>query len=586
MRLVFDIETNPIDFSKGNAPAQATDVWCVVVMELDFPYGTYEWVGSEEIMKKAIPFLERADELIGHNIIEFDIPILERLFGLRISGKVTDTLVLSRLLYPDRPGGHSLGAWGERLRFPKGEFNDFQGYSTDMLEYCRQDVRVNAAVFGALERELKSGDWGRAVQLEHDIARIIAEQERTGFWFNKQQAEELINGWSSAIASSDADVLDSVGYRIVPGRTVNKPFKINGEHSAACLKASEESLIPLHWIVGPFSSVVYAKPDLNSKQQQKELLLELGWQPENLTPSGQPKLDESILKIGSIGEALHTRNVLSHRLSQVQGLLDITDENSRVHGGANPCGTPTGRMRHSRIVNIPRVTSPYGNEIRSLFGVPNGKYLVGYDASSLELRMLAHYLGNEEYNDRVCSDDKSNDAHTLAARVAGSTNRDLGKTINYALIYGAGDLKLGAIIGGTKADGARLRKNLYDEIPGLGDLVARVQRAARRGYLVGIDGRKLWVRGEHKALNTLIQAGGAVFMKTATVRLHQLAEGLETAKKVVDIHDEAQWECGEEEVPLLSKLIHTSFNLAEQDLELFCPQEAEVKVGKNWAETH
>lgn len=591
MRLVFDIETNPIDFSKGNAVDQVTDVWCIVAYDLDLDHYYVFHPGLEfdewpDWQTAAIKCLEEADELIGHNIIEFDLPILEAKLGLRRPGKITDTLVLSRLLYPDRPGGHSLRAWGERLNEPKLESPEFHEFSQEMLEYCRGDVRVNARVYQQLRSGLSDGDWERALKLETRIADIIARQERHGFKFNEQKARGLVNEWTDRMAAIDERALSTAQYGITCGRTVNKPFLISGALSQLGRKAAAESGIDHDCIGGPWCNLVYGKPDLGSVKQQREFLLKLGWKPTDLTPTGLPKINESILQLGEIGELVHERNILSHRLSSVQGYLDVMDQDGRVHAGANPCGTNTHRMTHRRVANLPRVTSPLGSEIRSLFTVPDGKELVGYDAASLELRILAHYIGNEEYNEKVTTTNKAEDAHTLAARIAGSDDRDLGKTINYALIFGAGDYRLGQIIGGSKSDGRRLRDRLYNEIPGFGELVDRVQKASRRGFLVGLDGRRLYVRQGKSALNTLIQGGGAVFMKNVTSALDDLAVDISGAHKVVDMHDEAQWECPSASVPSLESAIHEAFRHAAEVLGLRCPQEAEVKVGKSWAETH
>lgn len=588
MRLVFDIETNGVDFRKGNFIKELTDCWCIVAYDLDRDV-FIEYIG-DDIRNHGIQLLQKADELIGHNIIQFDLPALERLFGFKSKAgqSVQDTLVLSRLLYPDRPGGHSLESWGERLGYQKGESPGFQEYSPELVEYCRRDVGVNAKLYERLQKDL-SPDWDRAIELEHRIAEIIAEQERNGFWFYKQEAEELVNDWTTIIQRMDDSVLNGIGCSIRLDKVFDKPYKINGEPTKRVQESLAKCGLSPSVLGGPFCTIDYHSPDLNSKNEQKKLLLELGWEPQDTTPTGQPKLDESIKEIGPVGEAIHMRNTLSHRRSQVQGLIDLTDNEGRIHGGANPCGTNTTRMRHSRIVNIPRASSPYGHEIRSLFGVPDSKVLVGYDAASLELRILAHYIGNPDYNEKVTTKDKQNDAHVLAARAGGSDNRDLGKTINYALIYGAGDQKLGSIIGGTKADGAGLRRSLYDAIPGLDDLINRVQRAAQRGWIKGLDGRRLWIRSPHQALNTLVQGGGAVYMKTVTAYLDDLTRRhKDTCFKVCDMHDEAQWEVLEQatEIEALYSAIHEAFQKANIELELKCPQEAEIQIGKSWAETH
>lgn len=591
MRLVFDIETNGLDFSTGNWLPDVHTVFCLVIQDVDTNKieRYYDTDGPRELGTASIEYgikkLEEADELIGHNIIQFDVPVLRKLYGFESKCRIYDTLVASRTLFPDRTGGHSLGAWGSRLGFAKTDFDDFTKFSHEMLDYCTRDVGLNLRVYKALKQEEQQGNWGEALDLEHKIAQIISDQERIGFFFNSSAAKNYLEDWNDRLTDIDTTVLDRVPGVCKPGVSVSKPFKINGEPAKRTLDILAKYNTSPDNLVGPFQVFDYSSRSLESKEQQKKLLLELGWKPENLTPAGNPKLDASITQVGEIGELLLERNVLSHRRSQVQGLLDMTDNTSRVHGGANPCGTNTGRMKHMRIVNIPRASSPYGKEIRALFAVPPGRTLVGYDAASLELRILAHYIGNEDYNESICSSDKNNDAHTLAARAAGSDDRELGKTINYALIYGAGDRKLGSIIGQDEAAGLKLRMELYNRIPGLERLVTRAKSASKKGYLTTLDGRRLYLRQRVSPLNTLIQGGGAVFMKTVAAHLDHLAFGLD-AVKVVDMHDEAQWECHPDAVEALSSHIHEAFDYACSHLNLRCPQEAEIKVGQNWMETH
>ena len=595
MKLVFDIETNDLDFDDGNWLPQVHTVHCLVIQNVETGQleSFYDTEGVRELgtgrILEGIQKLRSADELVGHNIIQFDLPVLRKLYGFEFSGRVFDTLVASRTLYPDRVGGHSLEVWGSRLHYPKGDSPSFTEFSIEMLRYCEQDVRLNTKVYESLRKEA-SKDWDKALTLEHKIAEIIVEQERVGFHFNREQAEAYVHAWEEEIHTLDDGVRGQVPMSVVQGPEVVKPFKINGQPAKRTTEVAEKYSIDPTTIGGPFSTFTYRPIDLESKVKQKDLLLELGWKPKAHTKTGSPKLTDDIKAVGPVGEALAWRNVLAHRRSQVAGLLAIVDDKSRIHGGANPCGTNTSRMKHKRIVNIPRVGSPLGKEIRSLFCVPTGRVLVGYDAKALELRMLAHYIGNEEYNERVTTTNKSRDAHVLAAAAGGSDNRDLGKTINYALIYGAGDKKLGAIIGGSEADGLRLRTTLYASIPGLEDLVSRAKAASKRGHLIGLDGRKLYLRERVSPLNTLIQGGGSIFMKTAAVHLDRLVRDRPyvDAFKVIDMHDEAQWECEDEifNIKVLEDLINQAFVYACDDLKLRCPQEPDVKVGKNWSETH
>ena len=595
MRVVFDIETNGVDFSEFFLP-QVKEVFCIVTKDLDTGKISqyYDTDGLRELgtasLQQGINFLNSLgpnDELIGHNIIQFDLPVLRKLHNLRTNARIHDTLVASRTLYPDRVGGHSLGGWGERLGFDKSDFSDFTHFSLDMLEYCRRDVELTARVYDVLHQETSEGRWEKALHLEHRIAEIIAEQERVGFCFDVQKAERLLKDWEEEISGIDARCNSIVGNRVRPGATIAKPFKINGDPALRTRRIADDYSIHLPLISGPFCVFTYEPLNFESKAKQKELLLELGWEPENTTANGSPRLDDSIEKVGEVGRLLNRRNVISHRRSQVRGLLSSAEQDGRVHGGANPCGTNTSRMKHTKIVNIPRTSSTMGEEIRSLFVPSPGKILVGYDARALELRILAHYIGNEEYNDRVTTTDKQRDAHTLAARAGRTDDREVGKTINYALIYGAGDARLGNIIGGSERDGRDLRENLYRFVPGLGDLVRRAKLASSRGFLYALDGRDLYLRRRVSPLNTLIQGGGAIFMKTVAVHLDDLVQERNLdARKVVDMHDEAQWECDPKDVEALSSCITVAFDRAVHDLSLRCPQEPEIKIGQSWAETH
>ena len=593
MRLLLDCETNGLDFSDGAWLPRVQTVFCLVIKNLDTGNISkyYDTDGLRELgtgtVLQGIQELKQATELSGHNIIQFDLPVLRKLYGFIPKCRTFDTLVASRTLYPDRIGGHSLGAWGDKLRFPKGDHNDFDGFSPEMLEYCVRDVELNSRVYEALRQEAKQGQWDKALDLEHKIAEIIARQEEKGFYFNGEQAKEYLAEWEKEIDNIDNTVIGRTRKRVLRKHSVAQPFKINGALAKRTLTVADQYGINSADICGPFDTFEYKPHSIASKTQQKEVLLELGWEPEQYTKTGTPKIDDSILGIGIIGEKLHRRNVLGHRRSQVAGLLALQDEHGRVHGGANPCGTNTSRMKHQRIVNIPRASSPLGREIRSLFTVPSGKVLLGYDAASLELRVLAHYIGSQEYNERICSTNKLDDAHTLAATAAGSDDRDIGKTINYALIYGAGDGKLGSIVGGTAAEGERIRSRLYDRIPGMARLVSQAKSAAKRGFIISLDGRKLYTRPRVSPLNTLIQGGGSIFMKTVAALLDQyVKQDNLTAFKVVDMHDEAQWEVDPEEVPALSSLIEDSFIEACSLLELRCPQEPEIKTGTNWSQTH
>lgn len=161
-----------------------------------------------------------------------------------------------------------------------------------------------------------------------------------------------------------------------------------------------------------------------------------------------------------------------------------------------------------------------------------------------------------------------------------------------AFIYGAGDAKLGSIVDGTAADGARLRAQFLSALPKLGELIDKVKRAAKRGYLVGLDRRKIWMRRNdngdvmvHKALNTLLQCAGAVVMKQSLVLLTEYAKDLDYIK-VIDMHDEGQADVHPDDAEAYARYAEESIRAAGRHFKLNIPLDAEAKIGNAWHETH
>ena len=146
MRLVFDTENDGLY-------DEATRMWCIVAKDIDtkevFKY-------AQNNVMSGIDHLMSADSLIGHNIVGYDVPVILKIYGIDLSNKnLVDTLVLSRLLNPDRPGGHSLAAWGDRMGRPKPEHEDWSRYSPEMLNRCIADVEINEWVYWQLMKEMK-----------------------------------------------------------------------------------------------------------------------------------------------------------------------------------------------------------------------------------------------------------------------------------------------------------------------------------------------------------------------------------------------------------------------------------------------
>ena len=573
MKMIFDIETDDL---------HATKVWCIVVKEIE---GDFYKFGPDEL-DDAFKLLASADTLIGHNIIGFDLPVLKRLYDFEYSGNVIDTLVMSRLYNPVRENGHSLKTWGYRLGVPKQEQPEFDNYTPEMLDYCQQDVKLNEAVYHYLIKE-GAGFSKQSFDLEQLTATIMSEQEKTGFYFDSKQAMTLLAKLKQNMADVEDEVQKTFKPKWVDDKLVTPYIKKDGTLSKRGLTDEEYESIQKSDHTQSFMRQKLVEFNLGSRKQIGEYLIDFGWKPERFTPTGQPIVDEATLKkITHIKEAKLIADFLLYqkRIAQVSSWIDELKED-RVHGSVIPNGTITGRMTHRNpnMAQVPNIHSPFGKECRACWTVPEGYKLVGIDASGLELRMLAHYMNDANYIEEVIN----GDIHSTNQELAGLQTRDQAKTFIYALVYGAGDAKIGSIINGDIKKGKALKQRFFTNLPALKKLRDRVQQAANRGFLKGIDGRKIYVRSQHAALNTLLQGSGAIVMKQAMINLYQLIK-LNTldAMFVANIHDEWQLQVKESQADSVGRLGVECIEKVTQQFRMRCNLTGEYKIGGNWSETH
>jgi DNA polymerase I-like protein with 3'-5' exonuclease and polymerase domains len=525
--------------------------------------------------------------LVGHNIIGYDQPFLKRLWGCDLSKfNIIDTLVLSRLANPSRDGGHSLASWGERLGFPKGDYSDWTKLTPEMVTYCKQDVKVTTKLLEHLKKELAGFSDASAV-LEFDTQRVIAEQINNGWLLDQRQAYDLLAELKEKKNDLEAEV--QVVFKPLPTFIKEVVPKVNKDGSLSVVGLKFLGLDYLKNVEGAFSRVDYPQFNLGSRQQIGRWLQHFGWKPQQFTEKGTPVVDETILEeVTGIPEATLIAQylMLQKRIAQVQSWIEaVNPDTGRVHGYVNSNGAVTGRMTHSspNLAQVPAGYSPYGKECRSCWIVPKGFSLVGCDASGLELRMLAHYMNDSDYTNLLLNAD----VHTANQLAAGLETRDQAKTFIYAFLYGAGDAKIGSIVGGNAKVGKVLKERFLSNTPALAKLKADVAQAAARGYLKGLDGRKIWIRSPHAALNSLLQGAGAVVMKKALTELDVYSKlwGIER-KFVGNIHDEIQTEVITPKAHVFGRLAVSCIQAAGIHFDLNCPLDGDYKVGLNWAETH
>jgi len=587
LNLIIDIEADGLE---------PTVIFCIVAICADTKK-VYTFDNTQ--IKEGCKFLSDADKLIGHNILGYDIPAILDIEGVDLYDKrIVDTLVLSRLFQPNREGGHGLESWGYRLKLLKGDYGDdnehaWDSFTPEMLEYCINDVKLNHKVYDHLKIESK-GYTSKSVIIEHEVYKIITQQRKNGFLIDEKKCMLLLAELNELLVS----VEDEVRQEFKPKATfryLTRRYTKTGSISRTAkdqdgigVRLTNKEYAEIELSNNYITRTTYTDFNLGSRKQIGEYLIDFGWKPKVFTPTGQPVVDEqTLIKVKDIPQAVLIAKYLTvqKRIAQITSWIKEIQEDGRIHGFVNPNGAITSRMTHSHpnTAQIPNSSAPYGKECRSCWVVPEGYKLVGIDASGLELRMLAHHMNDKEYINEILN----GDIHTANQKFAGLESRNQAKTFIYALLYGAGDAKLGEVVKGSRHDGKRLKQRFFTSLPAFKTIKNRVSREASSGFVKGVDGRKIKVRSEHSALNTLLQGDGAIIMKQALIIFNDkiLKSGYD-AKFVANVHDEWQLEVKEDIADEVGRLGVISIKETTCALKLNCPLDGEYNVGNNWSETH
>nr|BAR36658.1 DNA polymerase I (TIGR00593) [uncultured Mediterranean phage uvMED] len=571
-----------VDIETDGLLDEVTKVHCLVY-SCD---GEVTVVTGDDI-RDSLSFL-KDQHLIGHNLLGFDFRVLDKLYGF-CPTSYTDTLILSRLTFPDLRakdfdaramdskmyGSHALKAWGHRLSFFKGDYGEQEGawdhLSDEMIEYCKRDVSLTEKLHGHLTSHHKhySPD---SLELEHSVSKICYEQENFGFPFNVPKALELYKELTDRNVQLNKDLVEAFGSWVVD----------EGERKK-----------------GLYHKIKIVEFNPNSRQHIAKRLKDIhGWKPKEFTPSGEPKIDEKVLGKLKYPEAelMSEYLMISKRLGQLaegnEAWLKL-EKDGRLHGSVNCMGSVTSRCSHTHpnLAQVPSTKAPFGKQCRELFTTDPGFSLLGVDVSGLELRCLAHYMAR--YDDGAYGKILlEGDIHTANQEAAGLATRDQAKTYVYGFLYGAGDQKIGQIIGKGATEGKRLKEKFLKKIPALRKLREQVQdKANKHGFVRGLDGRRVPVRSAHAALNTLLQSAGAIICKRWVVLLHDMleAEGYSYGHdyaQVAFVHDEVQLMVKDEHVDSIGRIAVHAIELSGEYYGFRIPLTGEYRGGRNWADTH
>ena len=599
-----------------------------------------EYVGGHNIIgydTPAIEYIMGVDlELAASD--QFDSKVLGKLAVPNLKDKDFANKRKSRPGFDKmRPGSQTLKDWAIRVgKALKTHFDpkDFghtwktMPFTQTMDDYCVDDCLANVAVIEFMEARLEHCPI--AVEMELATAEIICWQERCGVRFDVEAAEKLaaelytrLHVLENEAREAFAPFFIKDGKRKTPAKP-HRRFKVSalgavtrkykgeeqrGYWSDTCAEHQPIKLIPFN----PGSRV----------QIENRLRWKYDWEPSELTKEGRAKIDEETLgtlpfdETKTITDYLMVQKRLSQLAEGKQAWLKAVQPDGRIYGRVDPLGTGTGRMSHfgPNLGQVPKTGKPYGTECRALFLADLGRDLVGCDADALELRILAHFLARFDggaYTKTVLDGNKADgtDMHTRNRIALVFTKRDTAKTWFYAFIYGSGDFNLGTIVisewdaakttkfyaaypagnkrrSKTTALGKRSRARLLSSLPAFDALLKQVHAAAERGYLKGLDGRRVPVRSKHSALNFLCQGAGALVMKRALILMFEefRRQGLDVLP-LLNVHDEVQLSVKKGEGDRVGRIAAQAIADAGEAFGLRCPLGGDYDIGNTWAETH
>lgn len=640
MRIVLDVEANGLN---------PTKIWVAVGKDIDTgKYHIFRRVSDDQHqLASLVAYLNQCELIIGHNYINFDAGCLGRLAGFTAPIEhVLDTLIISKLVdYPRQ--GHSVEDYGREFGLEKGKFSDWSKYSDEMVDYCIRDVDITHRIYLKYLKYISNKDHKDSILTEHKFQLVVNDLTANGFYFNKDKCSKLLDKVTEDLKVLDTSILETFTPRLKAIRTVIPKETKYGTISLSSIPKEMRQDVADLTINSPFTYCHWTSFNPSSHKQIIDVLNQAGWSPVDKTQShieterevnklkhrrdenSRLTLKELQVKLETLrtvgwkvnennletlppsapqsARLLAKRILLESRRRTLTEWLALVTPANRIHGKFYGIGAWTHRMAHQapNTANIPNELDTagrkklLGKELRSLWCAPRNRLLVGVDAEGIQLRIFAHYVNDPDFTQEILN----GDPHTLNQSILGDVcrTRDAAKRYLYALLLGAGPGKLRQILDCDEPSAQAAYERLLARYPGFAELKDTIiPRDAKRGWFVGLDGRRVRIPGDtdgnrrHLAMSGYLQNGEAVVMKRATLRWYPLLP--EDCFLVNFVHDEWQTEVPNNmEIALrVASLQADSLRIVGEELKLNCPlsgsywnkKAKDYTIDKDWSKTH
>ena len=612
---VFDIETDGL----------LDDLTKIHVLAYSYDGKEVFHVGDYDAMRE---FFEEQEVLVGHNIIRFDIPAVEKVLGIKIKARLVDTLALSWYLNHDRPK-HGLEGYGEDYGVPKPVIKDWDNLTYEEYAHrCSEDVKINSRLWRDLDLKLN-----RLYQDQEEKDRLInylsfkldcaREQEALRWKLDVDRAQDAYDEIMRLKEEKEEALADAMPKRILMTtktrpKVMHKKDGSLSSHGERWVELCKQQKMPeTTQTLTVVSGEERANP--NSVQQVKDWLFGLGWKPRTFKflrdkKTGEERMLEqvrkdgelcaSVLELAEVDPAVHLLDgltVLSHRAGILKSFLESHKDGwlqAEVAGFTN-----TLRFRHAKpLVNLPGVDKPWGDVIRGVLTCPDGYVLSGADMTSLEDTTKRHYMKplDPEYVEEMSRE--GFDPHLDLAKFAGDVTqeeidaynrgerpdikalRKAYKVVNYSATYGVGAPKLARETGKSEREAKALLEAFWKRNWAIESVAKGLRvREVNGGMWVLNPVSKFWysLRSDKDRFSTLNQGTG-VFCFDNWVALCR-KNGIKT---IGQFHDEIIAIVKEGEEEDTAKKMKWAVEKLNEKLGLNVPLGTDVQFGNTYADIH